>query len=106
MFTVTSLGLALASSLGVWVFFGIEAQYLLSGKSQLRLSVLRSQWQEGGQILRVGFPGAASYSYQTLRGLILNHLLEVFIGRPPFFVIFSAIISVIFCVIFCAAAFL
>ncbi len=75
-----AFGLALASSLGLWVFFGVQAQYFLSGKSQLHLKGKQLEWRESGKILRIGFPGAASNVYQTLRGLIVNHLLGVFVG--------------------------
>ena len=75
-----AFGLALASSLGLWVFFGVEAQYYLSGKSHLRLSVRNLQWSETGAILRTGFPGAASNGYQTLRGFLLNRLILAFVG--------------------------
>ncbi|MBR1408580.1 MAG: ATP-binding protein [Clostridia bacterium] len=73
-------GLALASSLGLWVFFGVQAQAFLSGKTSLRLRLKRLMWQDGREILRIGLPGAASTGFQSLRGIIVNHLLEVFVG--------------------------
>ena len=41
------------------------------------------------EIIRIGFPGAASYGYQTVRGLIINYLLQAFIDTvlellPPY----------------------
>jgi len=73
-------GLALAGSLGMWVFTGIEASYFLSGKSHLKLTWKHLQWSEGAAIVKIGFPGAASSGYQTLRGLIVNWLIAAFVG--------------------------
>ena len=75
-----AFGLALASSLGLWVFFGVQAQAFLGGKSHYRLQFKDLHWSESSQIIRVGLPGAASKGYQSLRGVILNRLLQVFIG--------------------------
>lgn len=75
-----AFGLALASSLGMWVFLGVEAQHFLSGKSQLRIKAANFLQRESGEILRVGLPGALSNGYQTVRGLIVNKLLELFVG--------------------------
>ncbi len=75
-----AFGLALASSLGMWVFMGVQAQYFLSGKSHLRLAAGNPAWGESVEIFRIGVPGALSNIYQTARGLIVNRLLEVFIG--------------------------
>lgn len=75
-----TLGLALASSLGLWVFLLIEAQYYLSGRSHLRFSLQNLPWRESTDILRIGFPGAASTGYQTVRGLILNWLILSYVG--------------------------
>ena len=75
-----ALGLALASSLGMWVFMGVQAQGFLSGKSYLRLRVRDLSWQDSGDILRIGIPGALSNVYQTARGLIVNNLLTAFVG--------------------------
>ena len=73
-------GLALASSLGLWVFLAIQAHYFLSGKSMFRLSMRKIAWSSTGEIVKVGFPGAASNIFQTVRGLIVNNLLEIFVG--------------------------
>ena len=75
-----AFGLALASSLGLWVFFGVEAQYFHSGKSHLRLRVRSLRWAETGEILKTGLPGAASNGYQTLRSFLLNKLIVAFVG--------------------------
>ena len=75
-----AFGLALASSLGLWVFFAVEAQYFLSGSSHLRVSVKELRWAEGKEILKTGAPGALSNAYQTLRGFILNWALAACVG--------------------------
>ena len=75
-----ALGLALASSLGMWVFMGVQGQYYLSGKSHFRFSGPRFSRSESGKIIRIGIPGALSYIYQTGRGLIVNRLLGDFVG--------------------------
>ncbi len=74
-----AFGLALASSLGMWVFLAVQAEYFLTGKSLLHLGKILS-WADGLQIVQIGLPGAASNLYQTARGLIVNRLLEIFIG--------------------------
>lgn len=75
-----ALGLALASSLGMWVFLGVQALPFLRGELSFRLSLRASHWGEAGEILRIGLPGAATTLYQTARGLIVNKLLEIFVG--------------------------
>ncbi len=75
-----AFGLALASSLGLWVFMAVEAQYFMTAESHLRISLAGAAWRECGEIIRVGFPGAASNIYQTVRGLIVKRLLDVCIG--------------------------
>ncbi len=75
-----ALGLALASSLGMWVFMGVQAQYYLSGRSHLRFSPGRLAWGESRDVFRIGLPGALCNLYQTARGLIVNRLLGVFVG--------------------------
>jgi Na+-driven multidrug efflux pump/anti-sigma regulatory factor (Ser/Thr protein kinase) len=75
-----AFGLALASALGAWAFLLIEASCFLSGRSHLRFSPRKLPWRESATILKIGFPGAASNGYQTLRGLILNWLIVAFVG--------------------------
>ena len=73
-------GLALATSVGLWVFFGIQMYYFLGGKSKLHPRFKGLSLGEIRNIVRTGFPGAASQGYQTARGIIVNNLLEVFVG--------------------------
>ena len=75
-----AFGLALASSLGMWVFFLIQAQYFVSGRSQLRFTLQNLVWREAGNIVGIGLPGALTNMYQTARGLIVNKLIVVYVG--------------------------
>lgn len=73
-------GIALASSLGMWIFMLVEAQYFLSKDSELKFRFGGIPFRKTGDIISIGLPGAASYIYQTFRGLIVNRLLEIHIG--------------------------
>ena len=75
-----ALGLALATSLGQWVFFGVQAQVFLGEKSHLHFRMKNLIWKDGGDIIRTGLPGAASSGYQCIRAIIVNNLLTVFVG--------------------------
>ena len=80
VFKLEEVGLALASSLGLWIFFLVEAQYFVSKKSMLKMRIKAAAGKDALLIIATGFPGAASYLYQTVRGLILNGLLEANTG--------------------------
>ncbi|MBQ7473428.1 MAG: ATP-binding protein [Oscillospiraceae bacterium] len=73
-------GLALATSLGMWTFLAVEIEPFVSGRTHVKLAARHLRWNESAAIVRIGFPGAASNVYQTARGLIVNHLIEVFVG--------------------------
>ena len=75
-----AFGLALASALGMWVFWGVQAHAFLGGESNFRMSIKNLRWKESAEIITIGLPGALSYLYQTARGLIVNLLLGVYIG--------------------------
>ena len=75
-----ALGLALASSIGLWVFLACQVQYFLSGASNLKIRLKHLQWRESLDIIRVGYLGAASIGYQAARGMIVNGLLAAFVG--------------------------
>ena len=76
-----AFGLALASSLGLWVFFVIQAQYFASGKSHMHLRIRNLDWKDSLRIIRTGLPGAASQGYQTIRVYTLNWLMATFVGK-------------------------
>ena len=75
-----AFGLALASSLGMWVFLLVQVEAFRSGRIQLKIRFHNLVWKETREILHIGLPGAASNVYQTARGLIVNRLLEAFVG--------------------------
>ena len=75
-----AFGLALASALGLWVFFGVQAQYFLSGKSHLRFTLRHLRWGDSGRIIKIGVPGALNFGYQTVRGLLVNNMILLFVG--------------------------
>ena len=76
-----AFGLALASSLGLWVFFAIQAHYFASGKSHMHLQIRNLDWKDSLRIIRTGIPGAASQGYQTIRVYTLNWLMATFVGK-------------------------
>ena len=73
-------GVALSSSLGMWIFIFVAGEYFVSKKSELKYVFHSIPWQQITNIISIGFPGAASFLYQTVRGLIVNRLLEARIG--------------------------
>jgi len=48
-----ALGLALASSLGLWIFCIMQVQFFFSGKSIFRFSWKGLQWREAGSMIRM-----------------------------------------------------
>lgn len=75
-----AFGLALASSIGLWVYCIIQGVYFLSPKSEVKFTFGNLSMGDSGQMIKIGFPGAATYAYQMLRGLIVNKLLTIYIG--------------------------
>ena len=84
LFTVViplgTLGLGLASSISVWLFFGYQALYYLSGKSHLRFSVRLCSWKDARLIALRGYSGALSRFVEMFRCLIVNVLIIRFVG--------------------------
>lgn len=78
---MAEFGLALASSLGMWAFFGVQAAYYLTGKSFFKLNFSRTGLGNIGEIIRMGYPGALSNLYQTIRGFIVNGLITAYVGN-------------------------
>lgn len=76
-----AFGLALAASLGLWVFCLLQAQYFFTEKAVFRFRKGVSEKGEGLTILKIGLPGAMSYLYQSLRGMIVNDLLLQYVGN-------------------------
>ncbi|MBR0092963.1 MAG: ATP-binding protein [Lachnospiraceae bacterium] len=72
-------GLALATSLGMWLFFLVQLSYYFSGKALLKFRV-GFRKKDAGQIIGVGAPGALSQGYQTIRRLIVNYVILTWVG--------------------------
>ena len=75
-----AFGLALASSLGLWVFMAVQAHAYTGGRSSLHFTVKGITLRDGLEILSTGLPGAMSCAFQTVRRLIVNHLVEITLG--------------------------
>ena len=73
-------GLSLASSLGAWIYFLVQVQYFFTKKSRLKFSLKDIDVKEVGRIFIVGYPGALSNGWQTLRGFIVNFLISAYVG--------------------------
>ena len=75
-----AFGLALASSLGMWVFLAVLAQYYFTGRSMLKLDPRLMDRAETGSIFRIGYPGALARLYQTARGFLVNGMITAAVG--------------------------
>ena len=75
-----AFGLGLASSLGMWAFFGVQAGYYFTGKSFFKLDFKTGNRSAVPEIIRTGYPGALTFLYQTIRGLIVNGLIVRYVG--------------------------
>ena len=75
-----ALGLALATSLGLWVFLLVQLQFYFSGKSVLKLSGGPMRVKDAAEIVKRGYTGALNNGYQTLRYFIINGLILTHIG--------------------------
>ncbi|MBQ1291454.1 MAG: ATP-binding protein, partial [Lachnospiraceae bacterium] len=73
-------GLALASSVGLWILFAVQAQYFFTGSSHLKIKPGLAKAAEMLIILSIGLPGALSNLCQSARGLIVNKLIEAYVG--------------------------
>jgi anti-sigma regulatory factor (Ser/Thr protein kinase)/O-antigen/teichoic acid export membrane protein len=75
-----ALGLALAASLGMWIFMLVQAQYFFSSKASIKLKFKGLRWDDIKEIITTGIPGAIGNGYQTIRGFIVNGLLISYVG--------------------------
>ncbi len=75
-----ALGLALAASLGMWVFMLVQTQYFFTSKASIKLKLKGLVWDDAKEIVTIGFPGAIGNGYQTIRGFIVNGLLTAYVG--------------------------
>ena len=93
-------GLSLAASLGAWVYFFVQAQYFFTKKSRLRFSPKDIDVKDLSKIFLVGYPGALSNCWQTLRGFIVNFLLSTYVGTVGIsaFCASNTLMAVIWCI--------
>ncbi len=75
-----AFGLALASSLGMWAFCGVQMAYFLGDKSFLHVRFNSLAWRDCGEIFTIGVPGALSSVYLAVRGLLLNWMIQAAVG--------------------------
>ena len=75
-----ALGLALAASLGMWVFMLVQAQYFFTSKASIKLRIKGLKWDDAKEIVTIGIPGAIGNGYQTIRGFIVNGLITSYVG--------------------------
>ncbi len=80
LLNMQAFGLALASSIGLWIFCLIQAPFFFKKDVPLRLFCRGVDWKFSKEIVKIGAPGAASNGYQTLRGFIVNSLLVAYVG--------------------------
>ena len=74
-------GLAIATSLSNLVYFLILVTYYFTPKAQLRFGFDKILWQELGNMLRIGFPGAMLVFCLALRYMVINRLLLKYSGE-------------------------
>ena len=73
-------GLALATSLGNWIYFLILIPYYQTGKSQLRMKLSLFDLKVLGQMTVIGIPGAVLIFVLAIRGITLNRILLRYVG--------------------------
>ena len=93
-------GLSLAASLGAWVYFFVQVQYFFTKKSRIKFSIKDIDIKDLPKIFLVGYPGALSNCWQTLRGFIVNFLLSAYVGAVGIsaFCAANTLMSVIWCI--------
>ncbi len=75
-----AFGLAIASSIGLWIFMIVQGQFFFTEQSSLRLSFRNINWKDGLEITKIGIPGAIGNGYITIRGFIVNGLIMAYVG--------------------------
>ncbi len=75
-----TLGLGLATAVSEWLFFGVQAVYYLSGKSQLRFSLRSCRRHDALEIVRRGYSGALSRFVEMFRCIVVNMLILKYVG--------------------------
>jgi len=75
-----AFGLAISSSLGQWLFFMIQLQYFFTKDATLKFSPKDIAFSDMKDIIIFGIPGALSFGYQAIRGLVCNALIGTYVG--------------------------
>ncbi|MBQ9272827.1 MAG: ATP-binding protein, partial [Mogibacterium sp.] len=75
-----AFGLAMAVSLSNWAFLLVEAWPFIAKKTHFRMTLGNIDWSDSLGIIKVGYPGAATYIFQTARGFIVNWLITLYVG--------------------------
>ena len=75
-----AFGIALASSVGLVVFFGIELMHYFRRDAMMKLRFRGMALKDLGDIFKTGFPCALGDGYQAIRGLVVNSLLGIYAG--------------------------
>lgn len=75
-----ALGLALAPSIGLWVYFLIQVPCFISKDASMRFSFKGLNWRDSWKIIKIGAPGAAGNAYHAVRGAVVNSLIIASIG--------------------------
>lgn len=75
-----ALGLAIAASLGMWIYFGVQAEHFLSGRSVYKLKLVKGMFKELKEVLKIGSHGALVNIYMIVRTSIVNALMVKYAG--------------------------
>lgn len=75
-----TLGLALAPSLGLWVYFLIQVPGFMRKDAPMHFSVRDIKWNMACDIIKIGVPGAAGNAYRAVRGAAVNSLIIANVG--------------------------
>ena len=80
VFRLGMFGLGLSTSIGNICFFFIQALYYFSGRSVLKFNPASILVSDLKDILINGLPGAASQLCIFIRGIIINRIIQNFVG--------------------------
>lgn len=73
-------GLGLSTSISNFLFFLIQALYYFTGKASTGFSIKSIKMEDLPLILKNGIPGSITQVCILIRGLILNYLIQHFVG--------------------------
>lgn len=80
VFKMGLFGLGLATSVGNWVSFLIQASYYTSGKAMLKMDIKSVMMEDLPEILKLGLPNAIGQLCLFARSIIINKLLIEYAG--------------------------